>query len=119
MNADEWQDHPGSNETGRLVSVAEAAHLLDVSESTIWRWIRAGIIPAYRVGPKRVRLRVEDVRATASPLRSSGLPELTEEEAAELLKANQAGEVSVHRESSLLIKKAPQGGLADFAVSGK
>ncbi len=39
-----------------LVSVPEAAQMLGVSTSTIWRWIDKGILPACRIGPKRVRI---------------------------------------------------------------
>ena len=31
------------------IDVKEAARLLDISEKTIYRWIRRGILPAYRV----------------------------------------------------------------------
>jgi excisionase family DNA binding protein len=51
--------HSGSD----LLSVPEAAKLLRVSPSTVWRWIDRGIVPAYRVGPKRVFIKREDVGA--------------------------------------------------------
>lgn len=41
----------------------QAAETLGVSVSTVWRWIRAGRLHAYRFGPKAIRLRTEDVRA--------------------------------------------------------
>jgi excisionase family DNA binding protein len=82
MNAREWDDQPGE----RMLSVPEAARALDMSESTIWRWIRSGLLPAQRIGPKRVRVLEADVRATAQPARPAA-PELTEEEATRLLKA--------------------------------
>ena len=47
-----------------LVSVREAAGLLRVSESTVWRWINETYIPSYRVGRKRVYLK----RAELAPL---------------------------------------------------
>ncbi len=42
-------------------SVAQAARLLGVSPSTIWRWIDAARLPAYRVGPKNIRIKKEDL----------------------------------------------------------
>jgi len=51
-----------------LVSVQEAAALLHVSESTIWRWINDDVVPSYRVGRKRVYLK----RAELTPVRRLG-----------------------------------------------
>ena len=42
-------------------TVAEAASLLNVCHSTIWRWIKAGKLPAYRVGHKTIRIKPEDL----------------------------------------------------------
>jgi excisionase family DNA binding protein len=42
-------------------TVAEAANQLDVSPATVWRWIEAQILPAYRIGPRRIRIRKEDL----------------------------------------------------------
>ena len=44
-------------------TVAEAASLLNVCHSTIWRWIKAGKLPAYRVGHKTIRIKPEDLAA--------------------------------------------------------
>jgi len=52
MNATSFDD---------LVSVREASELLRVSESTVWRWINAGVVPSYRVGRKRVYLKRGDL----------------------------------------------------------
>jgi excisionase family DNA binding protein len=53
------------------VTVAEAARELKVSESTIWRWIDQGTLPAYRVGQRRVRLKSTDVARLITPARPS------------------------------------------------
>lgn len=38
--------------------------LLGVSHATLWRWTRAGRVPAaHRIGPNTVARRAEDVRA--------------------------------------------------------
>ncbi len=42
-------------------TVAEVAEILDVSHSTVWRWIRAGRLPAYRVGARNLRIRQRDL----------------------------------------------------------
>jgi excisionase family DNA binding protein len=52
-----------------LVTVKEAAALLRVSPSTIWRWIESGRLEAYRVGPKRVFIDRSDVIALITPVR--------------------------------------------------
>ena len=47
--------------TADMLSVPEAAAVMGVSASTMWRWIGAGRVSACRVGPKRVRLRRGDL----------------------------------------------------------
>jgi excisionase family DNA binding protein len=46
---------------GEYLTVAQAASLLHVSKSTIWRWIESGELPAYRVGQRGVRLKQQDL----------------------------------------------------------
>ena len=43
------------------LTVPEAAELLKVSTSTLWRWIDRGDLPAYRIGRRRVRVRKSDL----------------------------------------------------------
>jgi excisionase family DNA binding protein len=50
-----------------VLSVSEAARTLGVSPSTIWRWIEAGKLPAYRIGPKKIRVRKEDLEQMVQP----------------------------------------------------
>ncbi|MBM2811437.1 MAG: DNA-binding protein [Chloroflexi bacterium] len=52
-----------------FLTVAEAAGTLKVSISTIRRWIDQGDLPAYRLGPRRVRLKVSDLARLISPIR--------------------------------------------------
>ena len=52
-----------------LVSVRDAARLLRVSESTVWRWINADAVPSYRVGRKRVYLKRSDLALLLRPAR--------------------------------------------------
>jgi len=51
-----------------LISVREAAGILHVSESTVWRWISRGILKAHRVGPKRVCLRRNELEPVLKPV---------------------------------------------------
>ena len=47
--------------TTALIKKPEAADLLGISVRTLEKMIARGALPAYRVGPKSVRLRREDI----------------------------------------------------------
>src|SRR5687767_3553591 len=49
-------------------TVAQAARRLRVSPSTIWRWIDAKKLRAYRIGEKTIRVRKEDLEAIVRPI---------------------------------------------------
>jgi len=51
------------------VTVAEAARLFKVSQSTIWRWINQGQLPAYRVGQRGIRLKTGELARLVTPAR--------------------------------------------------
>ena len=51
-----------------LLTMREAAELLKVSEGTVARWLKQGRLPGYRVGPRAVRVRREDVERLAEPV---------------------------------------------------
>jgi excisionase family DNA binding protein len=53
------------------VTVPEAATLLMVSPSTIWRWIGQGELPAYRFGRRRVRVKRIDLNRMIAPARAT------------------------------------------------
>jgi excisionase family DNA binding protein len=42
-------------------TVAEAAQRLNVSHSTVWRWVRSGKLPAYRVGSRNIRIKQSEL----------------------------------------------------------
>jgi excisionase family DNA binding protein len=53
--------------SARLISVADAAELIGAGERSVWRWIAAGRLPAYKVGDRLTRVKPEDVAALAVP----------------------------------------------------
>ena len=55
-----------------LLTVPEAAAALKVSPVTVSRWLRQGRLPAYRLGPRAVRIRRADLAAVFSPARDRG-----------------------------------------------
>ncbi|MGH2584581.1 MAG: helix-turn-helix domain-containing protein [Dehalococcoidia bacterium] len=84
-----------------LLTVAEAARLLRVSRVTMRRWLKQGRLPSYRVGPRSVRVRREDLEkvltpaqqeegATASGAGTPWVRRLTEEEKRRALEAVEA-----------------------------
>lgn len=56
-------------EERQYYSVAEAARLLGVSPATIWRWIEAEKLRAYRIGPRGIRIKKEDLDGMIRPAR--------------------------------------------------
>lgn len=55
-------------------TVPEAARILSVSPSTIWRWIKSGKLLAYRVGERSIRIKQVDLDDVISPVNSSEEP---------------------------------------------
>jgi excisionase family DNA binding protein len=60
--------HPIVDPLSEYLTVAEAAALLKVHKSTIWRWIENGQLPAYRVGQRGVRLKKADLERSLTPV---------------------------------------------------
>lgn len=50
------------------LSPAESAEYMGVNESTIRRWIRKGLLPAERVGPRLLRIKRSDLDALKQPV---------------------------------------------------
>jgi excisionase family DNA binding protein len=46
-----------------MVSPQDAAEMLSVDRDTIFRWIKAGKLPAAKLSPRVVRIRVADLEA--------------------------------------------------------
>lgn len=55
-----------------LMTMGEAAASLGVHRNTLRRWIASGRVPAYRVGPRLVRLHPADLARLAAPVLPSG-----------------------------------------------
>ncbi len=49
-------------------TVPEAAALLRVNSSTVWRWIAAGKLPAYRVGLRSIRIKRRHLDLIVTPV---------------------------------------------------
>lgn len=58
--------------------MAEAARLLKVSTVTVHRWLKAGRLRAYHVGPKAVRIQRTDLAAIITPIRREEVTDVTE-----------------------------------------
>jgi excisionase family DNA binding protein len=64
----------------QFYTVPEAALLLQVSQATVWRWIEAGKLPAYRVGPRRIRIQKQDLITVIQPVQRREVAVVKEEE---------------------------------------
>ena len=53
------------------LSLEEAAEAMSVSVKTTRRWIAAGTLPAYRCGKRAIRIKLEDLDATARRIPSA------------------------------------------------
>src|SRR6266851_1269640 len=53
----------------QFITVDKAAELLEISKSTLWRWIKQGDIPAYRFGHRRVLIKQQDLDKLITPTR--------------------------------------------------
>lgn len=56
------------------LSMSEAADELGVSPATVRGWIRSGLLPAHRVGPKLVRIERADLAALVAPVETRAAP---------------------------------------------
>lgn len=55
-----------------LVGIAQASEYADVNPRTIRRWIAAGHLRGYRVGPRLLKVDLNDVDAMLQPIPTSG-----------------------------------------------
>lgn len=59
-------------ESRRLVGITQASEYADVHPITIRRWIAAGRLPAYRVGPRLLKVDLNELEATLRPIATAG-----------------------------------------------
>ena len=59
--------------TPARVGITEAAAYADVSTRTIRRWIAAGMLPGYRLGPRLVKVDLADLEALARRIPTGGV----------------------------------------------
>lgn len=52
-----------TDQSSDLLTVSEAARVLKVSRITLSRWLKDGRLLSYRVGPRAIRIRRDDLRA--------------------------------------------------------
>ncbi len=58
--------------TTEWLSIGEAVRQLKVGRTTLHRWLKQGRLPAYRVGPKAVRIRRADLERLIRPVNDTG-----------------------------------------------
>lgn len=59
--------------TTKYLTIAQAADILGQSVKTVRRRISDGTLPAYRVGPRSIRLRIEDLEVSCRRIPSAGM----------------------------------------------
>lgn len=53
---------------GQKISVSDAAIKTGVCSKTLRRYIAEGLLPAYRIGPKLIRVDTDDLPALLTPV---------------------------------------------------
>lgn len=59
---------PKNNPGRRLVSIPEAAEYFDVNPKTVRRWIAKGRLSAYRLGPRLIKVDLEQLDGMLQPI---------------------------------------------------
>lgn len=55
-----------------LVGIAQAAKYADVHPITLRRWVAGGRVPAYRVGPRLLKVDLNELEAMLRPVPTTG-----------------------------------------------
>ncbi|SDD89766.1 helix-turn-helix domain-containing protein [Nocardioides lianchengensis] len=58
--------------TRRLVGINQASEYADVHPITIRRWVAAGRVPAYRAGPRLLKIDLNELDAMLRPIPTAG-----------------------------------------------
>ena len=53
---------------GRLMTISAAAEYADVHPVTLRRWVAAGRLPAYRVGPRLLKIDLDELESIIRPI---------------------------------------------------
>ena len=61
-----------TTQSQHLLSISQAAEYAGVSTKTLRRRIADGTIPACRLGPRAIRVRLSDVEAALRPIPTTG-----------------------------------------------
>jgi excisionase family DNA binding protein len=67
----------------RWATLAEAAIYSRVPRSTLRRWIAQGLLPANRLGPRRIQVDLNDLDAMRQPIPTEGNIALSSQQATE------------------------------------
>lgn len=59
---------PKNKSQRRLSSITVAADHYDVSTRTIRRWVARGLITGYRVGPRLIKVDLDEVEGLLTPI---------------------------------------------------
>ena len=70
------QENQDEHAANVLVTIRQAADYLHVAESTVWRWIKKGLLPALRTPTGRLFVNQRDLEKTLTPTRRSELDRL-------------------------------------------
>lgn len=95
-----------------VLTVAEAARYLKVSEPTIWRWVRAGRLPSFKVGRlRRIPLAALDGfvdRETSATSRRTGHPFSLDDPLFTLAGAGRSGFRDVSKNKYKYLSRGPK-----------
>lgn len=64
----------GGTAPRRPASPAEGAERYGISTRSIYRYIAAGLLPAYRIGPRMLRIDLDDLERLARPVPAAARP---------------------------------------------
>ena len=62
------QARPGDQRLAEFWTIGQAADYLNLTERSIRRYVSEGLLPAYRIGRKQIRIRAVDVDALLVPV---------------------------------------------------
>ena len=91
------------------LSVKDAARLLNVSDKTIYRWIKQELIPAYRVSGQH-RFNQSELLEWATSRRMGVSPRAYHEPETELMNTKRLGRVHIHSRKPVWLPYAEDDG---------